>query len=108
MEDKDKLIILKLRVEELTTKDQLKVETTDDLELLVIKYAGNVNDGSPASSLDLRLLVPPGYDGKKVKAKLFKGWLVVAMAKPKHDPNQIFFNKDRETFYYDANKIPID
>ncbi|XP_066335913.1 uncharacterized protein [Miscanthus floridulus] len=58
MEDKDRLIILKLKVGESTSKDQLKVETTDDLELLVIKYTGDVNDDSPASSLDLRLLVP--------------------------------------------------
>lgn len=107
MQDKDQLIILRLKVGTSTSTDQLKVERTDDLEYLVIRYTGDISDESPASELDLRLKVPHGYNGKKVKAKLFKGWLMVALAKPKrHDPNQIFFHKG--SFYYDANKIPID
>jgi len=33
--------------------------------------------------------MPRGYDGKKVQAKWFQGWLLVIIAKPKHDPNPI-------------------
>jgi hypothetical protein len=33
--------------------------------------------------------MPRGYDGKKVQAKWFQDWLLVIIAKPKHDPDPI-------------------
>ncbi|KXG27601.1 uncharacterized protein LOC110435735 [Sorghum bicolor] len=88
-EDKDKdLIILELEVGELT-QDKLEVSTTDHV-LLVVKYTGDINDEWRASSLDVRLLMPPGYDDKNVGAMMVsKGWLKITIPKPKHQPNKI-------------------
>jgi HSP20 family molecular chaperone IbpA len=88
-EDKDKdLIILELEVGELA-QDKLEVSTTDHV-LLVVKYKGDINDEWRASSLDVRLLMPPGYDDKNVGAMMVpKGWLTITIPKPKHEPNKI-------------------
>ncbi|XP_066341121.1 uncharacterized protein [Miscanthus floridulus] len=88
-EDKDKdLIILELEVGELA-QDKLEVSTTDHV-LLVVKYKVDINDEWRASSLDVRLLMPPGYDEKNVGAMMLsKGWLQITIPKPKHEPNKI-------------------
>ncbi|WVZ85362.1 hypothetical protein U9M48_032299, partial [Paspalum notatum var. saurae] len=87
-EDKDH-INLKFNVGESTGKDKLEVATEDQV-LLVIRYKGDSGDDSPASKLDVRLLMPLGYDGKKVKAVLVPGgWLQITIAKPKHETNPI-------------------
>jgi hypothetical protein len=91
-EDKDKdLIILELEVGELT-QDKLEVATRDHV-LLVVRYMGDINDEWRASSLDVRLLMPPGYDEKKVEAMMLsKGWLKITIPKPKHEPYNIPFS----------------
>ncbi|KAJ1270693.1 hypothetical protein BS78_06G071200 [Paspalum vaginatum] len=87
-EDKDH-INLKFNVGESTGKDKLEVATEDQV-LLVIRYKGDSGDDSPASKLDVRLLMPLGYDGKKVKAAIVPGgWLQITIAKPKHETNPI-------------------
>ncbi|CAD6269050.1 unnamed protein product [Miscanthus lutarioriparius] len=85
MGDKD-VIILKLSVGESPPKEKFKVETAPDQAGLVIRYT---DDDNPASSTNVPLTMPRGYDGKKVQAKWFQGWLLVIIAKPKHDPNPI-------------------
>nr|CAB3452397.1 unnamed protein product [Digitaria exilis] len=86
LEEKD-LIILGLEVGDLG-KEKLNVSTTDHV-LLVAKYTGDINEEPRASSLDVRLLMPPGYDEKNVHATLSKGWLNITIPKPKHEPNTI-------------------
>ena len=82
MGDED-LVILKLRVGEVA-KDKVEVGTTTDQTHLVIKYTGDINDETQASKLNVPLALPPGYDGSKVQARWFDGWLVILIAKPKH------------------------
>ena len=82
MGDED-LVILKLRVGE-SAKGKVEVVTTTDQTHLVIKYTGDINDETQASKLNVPLALPPGYDGSKVQARWFDGWLVILIAKPKH------------------------
>ncbi|TVU49882.1 hypothetical protein EJB05_01221 [Eragrostis curvula] len=85
-EDKDH-IFLKLDVGENTTREQLQVETTGDEALLVIRYKGQEED-SPAKSLNLRLLLPPGRHREDITAAMLsKGSLQISIRKPhKHEP----------------------
>ncbi|CAL4891411.1 unnamed protein product [Urochloa decumbens] len=83
-------ITLEFKVGDKTNENNLEVTTTKDQALnfwLVIKYKGDGSDGSLATSLDARLLMPPGYDGKKgMKAEILPdGWLHVVIAKPKQE-----------------------
>lgn len=88
-EDKDH-INLKFNVGESTKKDKLEVAMTEDQVLLTVRYTGSHDEDSPASELDARLLMPLGYDGKKVKAAIMHGgWLQITIAKPKHETGKI-------------------
>ncbi|XP_062201015.1 uncharacterized protein LOC133903609 [Phragmites australis] len=80
-------INLWLYVGDNTGKDKLEVATEG--EVLLIRYKGSSNEDNPASLLDVRLLMPHGYDGKKVEADLAFGSLLVTVSKPKHEPNKI-------------------
>jgi hypothetical protein len=87
-EDKDH-INLKFNVGESTRKDKLEVATADQV-LLTVRYTGSRDEDSLASELDARLLMPIGYDGKKVKAAIVPGgWLQITIAKPKHETDKI-------------------
>jgi HSP20 family molecular chaperone IbpA len=83
-------IVLSLNVGESTTDKDLEVATTEDQTLLVIRYNKKEEDkssSSPASSLDVRLLMPPGYDSNKMQAILWNtGWLEISIPKPTHEP----------------------
>nr|CAB3452296.1 unnamed protein product [Digitaria exilis] len=85
-EDKDR-INLWFYVEQSTSKDKLEVGTEDGV--LLIRYIGDSSDDNPASLLDVRLLMPPGYDGQKVEAELEFGSLQVTIAKPRRGFNEI-------------------
>jgi hypothetical protein len=85
-EDADR-INLWFFVERTTKKEQLQVLTDDDVLLVRFKGDGSKDDKSnPARQLDVRLLIPPGYDKSKVEAELAFGSLLVTVTKPKHDP----------------------
>ncbi|CAL4905666.1 unnamed protein product [Urochloa decumbens] len=81
-------ITLYFNVGEETMAGNLEVAVTKDQALLVIKYKGDGKDKSLATKLDARLLMPPGYDSKKVmKAEILRdGWLEIMIAKPKQEP----------------------
>ncbi|KAF8772429.1 hypothetical protein HU200_005755 [Digitaria exilis] len=85
-EDKDR-INLWFYVEQSMSKDKLEVGTEDGV--LLIRYIGDSSDDNPASLLDVRLLMPPGYDGQKVEAELEFGSLQVTIAKPRRGFNEI-------------------
>jgi HSP20 family molecular chaperone IbpA len=90
-EDKNR-IILSLNVGESTTEEDLEVATTEDQTLLVIRYKKKEEDksSSPASSLDVRLLMPPGYDSNKMQGIMWNtGWLEISIPKPKHERKTI-------------------
>ncbi|KAG2564513.1 uncharacterized protein LOC120681970 [Panicum virgatum] len=94
-EDKDH-ITLDFNVGRETEVSELEVATTRDQALLVIRYKGDSSDvNNPAASLDVRLLMPPGYDGNKVmKAEILSdGWLKIIIAKPKQEPTTIKVTK---------------
>ncbi|OEL19274.1 hypothetical protein BAE44_0019707 [Dichanthelium oligosanthes] len=77
-------VTLKFNVGDKTSQDKLSVTTTEDLVHLVIKYTGDPKDDSPASEMDVRLLMPYGYDCKQVTASIgHDGWLHVIITKPK-------------------------
>ncbi|CAD6258728.1 unnamed protein product [Miscanthus lutarioriparius] len=85
-------IILSLNVGESTTEKDLEVATTEDQTLLVIRYnkEDKSSSSSPASSLDVRLLMPPGYDSNKMQAIMWNtGWLEISIPKPKHERKTI-------------------
>lgn len=83
------VIVLELEVGESMTKDKLEVATADHV-LLVVRYKGHINDEWRASSLDVRLLMPPGNDDKNVKAIMqSNGWLKITIPKPKHELDDI-------------------
>ncbi|CAN6334592.1 unnamed protein product [Urochloa humidicola] len=87
--DDEERITLEFDVGEETKEDNLLVTTTEDHALLVIKYKGDGKDNSLATKLDARLLMPPGYDDKKVmRAEILpNGWLEIVIAKPKPPAN---------------------
>jgi hypothetical protein len=68
-------------VGESTSYEKLEVTTTEDQARLLIKYRGGgggdlKDDDNPASSLDVQLTMPPGYDGRKAKGMMSpNGWL---------------------------------
>jgi hypothetical protein len=81
-------------VGESTSYEKLEVTTTEDQARLLIKYRGGGGDlkdaaaaaDNPASSLDVQLTMPPGYDGRKAKGMMSSnGWLIIAIPKPKHE-----------------------
>ncbi|CAD6258734.1 unnamed protein product [Miscanthus lutarioriparius] len=99
MEDRDHFI-LKFRVGESTSNEKLEVTTTEDLARLVIKYRvgggggdhkdASADDDNPASSLNVQLTMPPGYDGRNAKGMMSSnGWLIIAIPKPKHEARKI-------------------
>ncbi|KAF8697140.1 hypothetical protein HU200_036134 [Digitaria exilis] len=67
-----------------TKKEKLEVFIEDQV-LLTIRYKDDgIDKNSPASGLDVRLLMPLGYVAKKVKAAIVPdGWLQITIAKPK-------------------------
>ncbi|TKW29234.1 hypothetical protein SEVIR_3G382800v4 [Setaria viridis] len=97
--DDDDRITLEFDVGYKTEEGKLEVATTKDQALLIIRYTGDRGDDSPATSLDARLLMPPGYDGNKVmKAEILpNGWLEVVIAKPKQEPVNIKVTKQNKT-----------
>ncbi|CAL5079007.1 unnamed protein product [Urochloa decumbens] len=89
-------INLWFKVGDNTSKDELEVATNGNV--LLIRYKGKNNnnptspastlDESPASLLDVRLLMPSCYeDPKKVEAELTFGTLLVTVTKPKQATN---------------------
>lgn len=88
-------ITLKFMVGTETSTEELEVATTDDQTLLLIRYIKKEgkSSSSPASSLDVRLLMPPGYDSNKMQVmKLYNGWLEISIPKPKKSkPMDIVF-----------------
>ncbi|TKW30999.1 hypothetical protein SEVIR_2G076600v4 [Setaria viridis] len=84
-------INLWFKVEEATSKDELEVATNGNV--LLIRYKGkpgNPTSLSPASSLDVRLLLPSGYENPTtMEAELTFGALLVTVAKPKQAPSPI-------------------
>lgn len=89
-EDTDHITV-KLNVGELD-KDKLEVSTIHEGQgLLAIKYTGDSNNETQVSSLDVRLLMPPGYDVNKVKASIMPNgnWLEVTIARPNLKPTKI-------------------
>lgn len=94
-EDTDHITV-KLNVGDLgRDKDKLEVSTIPQGQgLLVIKYTGDSKDETPVSSMDVRLLMPPGYDVNKVKASIMPNgnWLEVTIARPQLEPTKIPIN----------------
>ncbi|OEL14404.1 hypothetical protein BAE44_0024577 [Dichanthelium oligosanthes] len=92
MDDHDHINLM-FDVGESTSTDKLEVAVEDQV-LLIIKYKGDPNEDSPASKLNVRLLMPPGYDGKMVTASIVPvGWLQIIIAKPKHELHKIDITK---------------
>ncbi|RCV19206.1 hypothetical protein SETIT_3G365600v2 [Setaria italica] len=94
--DDDDRITLEFNVGDKTEEGNLEVATTKDQALLVIRYTGDRSDDSPATSLDARLLMPPGCN-KVMKAEILpNGWLEVIIAKPKQEPVNIKVTKQNK------------
>ena len=82
MEDEEQEHVkLWFHVGDRTIKENLEVRFEHNV--LVVRWKGAVNGGEPASSLDVRLLVPTGYDKGKVTAELTFGSLLVTIGKIK-------------------------
>ncbi|CAN6356679.1 unnamed protein product [Urochloa humidicola] len=81
-------ITLNINVGPETMASNLDVVLTKDQSLLIIRYKGDGKDNSLATKLDARLLMPPGYDSKKVMGAeiLRDGWQQIMIEKPKPEP----------------------